>query len=213
MTSSLKGADTNHEWMGDDAGELQCSSKSIRNSNMMTCDQSSSNYKTDSGYIAIQYVTKKGQMGKSELTHSFHLCSTIVFTDDEIMEVGVSQSNEIKKSKFKNQKKLDIKNILTDFFLTLLLIFQYLPTHIIHFRSREPIQEILKCRCHQIQHQNQSYKKVSSLKTSKEKSKKFFYIPPYSFFNSTIASTDNKIIKVWVPKSDEIKNSKFKTKK
>ena len=116
MTSSLKGADTNHEWMGDDAGELQCSSKSIRNSNMMTCDQSSSNYKTDSGYIAIQYVTKKGQMGKSELTHSFHLCSTIVFTDDEIMEVGVSQSNEIKKSKFKNQKKLDIKNILTDFF-------------------------------------------------------------------------------------------------
>ena len=38
------------------------------------------------------------------------------------------------------------------------------------------------------------------------------YVPPYSFFFFTNAFTDNEIIKVWVPKSDEIQNSKFQKK-
>ena len=67
MTPSLIGSNTNHERMGDDTGDRQCSSKRIQDSNMMTCDQNSSDHKTDSGYITIQYDTKKGLRGKSEL--------------------------------------------------------------------------------------------------------------------------------------------------
>ena len=67
MTASLNGANADHERMGDGVGDRQCSSRRIQDSNTMTCDQNSSDHKTDSGYITIQYYnTKKGLTGKGE---------------------------------------------------------------------------------------------------------------------------------------------------
>ena len=79
MTPSLKCANADHEQMGDYAGDQQCSSKQIQDSNMMTCDQNSSNHKTNSGYITIQYYdTKKSLTGKSEF-------------------IGIVEKNKLKK--------------------------------------------------------------------------------------------------------------------
>ena len=50
------------------------------------------------------------------LKYSLHLWLTILFTDDEIMEVGLSKSNEFKKGKFLNQKNLIEKKFRLIFF-------------------------------------------------------------------------------------------------
>ena len=67
MTPSLNNANSDHEWMGDDVGDQQCSSGRIQDSKTMTCGQNSSDHRTDSGYITIQYYnTKKRLTGKGE---------------------------------------------------------------------------------------------------------------------------------------------------
>ena len=54
-------------------------------------------------------------------------------------------------------------------------------------------------------------KKRKLIEKMQRKIQKKINFPPYSFCSNN-AFTDDDIIKVWLPKNDEIKNSKFQKK-
>ena len=78
------------------------------------------------------------------------------------------------------KKRIEMKNFSTDFFLTFIFIFQYLPTHKISSRSREPTQKLSNVGA--IEHSTKiSLKKRSELieNIHPKKGEKKLYLPIY----------------------------------